>query len=180
MQTVPFKQTTKSGCGSITIANLFNEPRFMEGIESLECGESIYMLNKKLAGITDGFYIDVLMCTPIGLEIQNRVLEEKVFTIKTEEAGADILEHFFRAYFVVIKNPYLSHAILVLQNFKNGKYYVVDGRADKIVPISLTTLINNYHITLVATFNHDSEPVADKQEVFFDKRHATHLFNPGE
>lgn len=176
---VPFRQTTKSGCGSHSIANLLNDERFLEGCEDLKYGEGVSDLNKKLQSLTPEFFIDVVFSSPSEMKAQpNKLIDKLVFEVLWDRLTEDHKANYARPFLLTVKGIRF-HCILVLHNLKNDLYYVVDSLRQDIRIMVIEELVSSYHITVVSYVCSWKMEEEDKS-VFFHKDYLTHIIPAGE
>lgn len=177
---VPFRQVTKSGCGSHSIANLFNDDRLIKGVEELTFGEGVPDLNKKLKEHREHIYVDVLFQTCYEFEgPSNRLTDPLVFKVKMNELSDEYREKYARPFLISVKKC-LLHCILVLHNFKNDRYYIVDSVESNIEVVTLDELMAKYHIVSVEVICSWQITDAADRSIFIRKEHFTHLIPSGE
>jgi hypothetical protein len=174
---VKFKQDTLSGCGSYSLANLFNDERFLEGIKDLKVGERMVDLNKKMDKFFPEGYIDTLFLTQSQFTQQpSRLADPLVFEMKWEDVKDWQKEIWARPFLVTFKRTKdKCHCILVILNLKNNLLYVVDSLKEDIQKFEVQNFINQYHIISVENFGlWDMERPEDS--MFIYKNHFPHLF----
>lgn len=176
---VPFIQRTKSGCGSYSLANLFNDERFIKGVEDLHHGEGVADMNKKLSKIEPDFYIDVLYQTCYEFdEKTNKLTDSIALKVKYEEMTEEMKCDFARPFFFTVKRS-LYHCILVIHNFKNDLYYVVDSLDSHVLQFTLEELMKRYHIIAVELLCNWNMNGSDRS-IFINKNRLNHIIPADE
>lgn len=181
LKRIPFRQSTMSGCGSLSLANLFNDKRFIEGIEDLKVGERTVDLNRKMDKYFPAGYIDTLYSTCSGFTMQaNRLIDPIIFGIEWEQCEPEQKEGWAKPHLVVIKRtPIRCHCILVVQNLKDSLLYVVDSLKEYIEKYTIEDFLKWYHVLVVEVFGL-WEMENPENTMFIIKEHYPHLFNEGE
>lgn len=176
---IPFYQDTFSGCASYCLANLFNDKRYIEGIEKLKCGEGVANINRKLAVIYPEIYLDYLFITNSKLKIHpNILIETLVLEPIWEDLTNDAKERMARPYFISVKQA-RTHSVLVIHNLKDNLYYVFDSLIKERFVMTAEDLLFYYHILTVEQLFFWDQP-EDKNNVSIYKEGFPHLFKPGE
>lgn len=152
---VPFQQTTKSGCGSYSLANLFNNNVFINDVDKLEVGETTARLNEKIKSLGDIYcWLETLFCTQTHLtKHPTRLLDSTLFDIHWEKVSGYEKEAFAKPYFATIKRTdTINHCILFLQVYKTNQLHVVDSLEEQIKIFTIDEFINEYYILEVLHF----------------------------
>lgn len=144
-----FKQTTKSGCGSIALANLFNAKFFVN--ELPDVGEYTYDLNKKLDVYDNRFFIDTI-CLTQSFMANSRIEDLRVFEDPTLKFEQGDISEFCRPFLVIINNGFRHHYLLVVQDCQSKRLYVVDGLSDTIEVLSPLDFMYKYWVIGIEGF----------------------------
>src|ERR1044071_2573493 len=125
---IPYQQNTKSGCGSYTLANFFNDESYIAHVHDLEAGEGTYELNETLRGKGQELFLDSIFITHSQCQIQqNRLHDPMIFETVMEKVSDDERLHWARPFFVTIKGLVRNHYVLALHNLKDQMIYLFDS-----------------------------------------------------
>lgn len=173
---VPFTQNTKSGCGSYCLANLFNDESFIKGVENLEFGEGVAILNKKLQQLEPAIYLECVYASPSEMVLQsNKLVDPLVFQMIWHKVSAEHKNNFARPFLISVKMiSGRFHAILVLHDLKTDLYYLVDSLVSEIQAMGLNQLMQFYQIHSVEYFC-SWEISAEDQSILINKSVLNHL-----
>lgn len=168
---IPFKQNTKSGCGSYCLANLFNDSRYLHGVEEMEFGEGVAQLNKKLAFCNPEIYLEAVYNSPSEMVKQsNKLIDPLVFMMIWAKVDPIHKENYCRPFIISVKMASgRFHAILLLHDLKNNVYHIVDSLCDIVQIVDLDGLMGLYSIHAVEYFcswniNEDDKSVLIKKD----------------
>lgn len=178
---VPFRQHTISGCASYTLANLFNDERYLRGVQDLKVGERTVDMNRKLEKYHPEYYIGELFVTSSTFTKQhNRLIDPLAFMYDPEETTAEQVETWARPLPIIFKRPTgMCHCILALHNLKDDLIYVFDSQHYEREIMDKFAFIENYHIIEVLSFGLWDHPKPENS-MYCIKQHWPHLFEPGE
>lgn len=181
---IPFKQTSKSGCGSFTLANFFNDSSFIRDIETLEQGEGVYDLNEKLKELAPEFYLESIFITHSQCEIQqNRLHDPLIFETIMEKVSEEQRETWARPFFVTIKGLLRSHYVLVIHNLKDQRLYIFDSLAEGRQSFTISEFLQWFHVMTVEVLCSKEWSVKQRnggETLYIFKDKFPHLFNEGE
>jgi hypothetical protein len=166
MKKIPFRQTTQFGCGSYTLANLFNEKEFIAKLPT-EDGEALVDLNKKLS--EGGLSIYPLFLTKLEFRVGNRFDKANVsfFSDKMEGMDSGLVP-----YLISFARPSGAlHYLGLIRNLATGKWYVVDSCEEEVFEVEILWFIKNYHIISVSLLFSDRH----NQFVAFVPEESGHL-----
>lgn len=173
---VPFLQNTKSGCGSYSLANLFNNIKFIEGIENQSRGENVADLNKQLSTIYSDLYIEPYFHTNTHLKHYPRLTDIALFDLYWDKVTEENKKNQARPFLFTIKSKSEKfHCILVVHNLEDNLFYIVDSLAPEIIKMPIQELINQYYIVAVNIFCLWDAP-DEERDIFIFKKHFSHLF----
>jgi hypothetical protein len=177
---VPFIQTRKAGCASYSLANLFNDRRFLEGTEDLERGEWVRDLALKMMKFKPELMIDTIFCTSSHFTKQaNRLIDPLLFDILWDTVDEVAKEEQARPLLVTFMRPSgICHCILVVHNLKDNLLYVFDSRIDHAHRFEIGEFISLYHILQIEHFVLTEGK--DEHGIFLHKSYFRHLFQLGE
>jgi hypothetical protein len=161
---VKFRQTTKNGCGSLSIANIFDDHRFTTGLEKLP-GERIADLNLKLAEMEINgiqLFVDCIFMTQKDFRIGNRlkICNEVLFAMPRKGLTKHVRETYAVPYLMTIANGYgrNPHMVGVVYNIKDKKFYVIDSTKPDVIVLTYRELIKRFHIISVSLFRQMNHP----------------------
>src|SRR4051812_43508486 len=90
---VPYKQNTISGCASYSLANLWDDPRFIEDVDSLQYGECLADMNVKMTKYMPTVFISTIFCTNSKFtENHNRLFDPLCFDIHWDKLEVSLCE----------------------------------------------------------------------------------------
>jgi hypothetical protein len=163
---VPFLQTKIYGCGFYSLANLFNEEKFLEFIVP-NWGSSTECLNRALRSMADReilpyFWVNTLFCVNSSLPVQNRFLDSALFDVDEKSIEEFKDNPNFRAYLLTVKGA-LFHQIAVVQNYHKDIFYVFDSLHKEVKELSRAELIFQYWIVEILKF--ESEEIMQSWKV---------------
>lgn len=167
-KTVPFKQTKPYGCGHYSLANLYNEEKYLDEIVAGR-GEKLYHLSESLAKYESHMTIESYFLCNSQIKIQNRFIDKSLF------AFADLKEeakNMCRPFLFTVVGSTLNHCILVLHDMWNDDFYVVDSLHDYVQVYKADELLEAYYVVGVSTFLFKDNP--DECLIFF-KQYLTHI-----
>jgi hypothetical protein len=177
---VPFQQNTISGCGSYSLANLFNDERFLEGVNDLKVGETAAGLNKKMERYHPNAYLTTIFQTSTHFKLQeNKLIDPVLFGIEWDKVKAKEKETWARPLLVTFKRTAERfHCVLVIHNLKDNLLYLVDSLTDEILKYAIEDFIELFHIISVEQFAMwDTDP---ELTMFIIKPAFYHLFEETE
>lgn len=177
---VPFQQTTKAGCYSLCIANLFNDERFAQGLEFINFGEYQASINFKMQQLQLPYFLDTVFTTSSTFKKQGtRVKDPAILTPNYDEKVKDTFAYPMIATVNRGDNAGRIHAILIIYNCKTQNLHICNSLDSEIVVTNIETFLSFYCVTGIEHFcSWDS---ARKQEqhttIMIHKHHFPHLFN---
>ncbi len=152
---VKHRQTTRNGCGSLSIANIFDDHTFTVGLEDCK-GERIADLNRKLAAVGSLVFIDCIFMTHKFFKTGNRLKKThcSMFTLSPKGATKIIRDKYAVPYLFTIanrvgKNP---HMVGVVHNISTGMFHLIDSSKPEILVMTFTDMVKRFHIIGVALF----------------------------
>lgn len=177
---VKFRQTTRNGCGSLSIANIFDDHRFTLELDKLP-GERFADLNKKLLDFGFEIFIDCLFLTQPTFRAGNRlgISHNILFILPRKGVTKVIRETYAVPYLFTIanrkgRNP---HMVAVVHNISDGLFHVIDSTKHEVMVLSFRDLVKKFHILSVSIFR-----LVDHQEhgnfVMMLKSELPHIFQP--
>lgn len=176
---VKFRQTTRNGCGSLSIANIFDDERFTTGLEGCP-GERIADLNKKLQDIGSGeIFIDQLFLTQSffrsGYQLQ--ACHDSIFrygrgVIARKDKKGKVVPYLISIANSRGRNP---HMVAALHSIGDKMFHIIDSTKDKVLVISVPDLIREFHIISVAIFRMWDHPEPGNF-VIMEKSDLPHIF----
>ena len=179
MKKIPFIQSTKNGCGSISLANIFNDERYLPDYKDPK-EERFVDLNRKLMRHDPHIYVEPVYLTCGELEVGNRLLAPAVLDLNWAEMEPEMKETQCMPLLLTIRHKSgLYHAIGIVINFKNKMFYVLDSLQIYVQRLTVNELISNYHIVSVSRFGlwTNDDPA---NNVVIHKDGMTHIFEDGE
>lgn len=143
-----------SGCASYSLANLFDDDRFLEGVPELTVGEGTYHLNKKLAKYEYDLTIGTVFCTQTSFKnTSNRLMDESIFELNWYTLSEEQLENWLLPMLVSIKRTAeRNHCILVLLNLKTRNLHVFDSLQEDVLITTPYLFLKSHHIIEVDMF----------------------------
>lgn len=176
---IPFHQNTFSGCASYCLANLFNDKKYIEGVDLLKYGEGVPDINRKLSVIYPEIYLDYLFVTNSKLKIHpDRLIETLVLEPIWEAITEEDKQRAAVPYMIAVKQT-RTHSVLVLHNLKDNLYYIFDSLLKERFILTAKEVLLHYHILTVERLFFWDMP-EDKNALIIYKEGFPQLFNPGE
>lgn len=154
MKKIPFRQTTQFGCGSYTLANIFDDKGFIAEIPEHD-GETVTDLNVKLAKFYPGICIEFIFLTNFTFKVNNRFDKANValFLEIYDKKENPELKAGALPFLVTIARPNGAlHYIGLIQDIATGKWHVVDSCEEEVIEVEILWFIKNYHIVSVGIF----------------------------
>lgn len=179
MRQIKHQQNTVSGCASYSVANLFDDTRFIEDVAGLKFGETTADINRKLQQFMPEVYLTTIFCTNSQFtRNHNRLLDPMAFDMKWETVPEEEMATQARPLLVSFYRPNsgMVHCILVLQEFSTKIMHVVDPMDHHIKEMTIDELLHTYHIVEVCVFGLWDDPTR-LQSVCVKKQFLNHLFN---
>lgn len=177
---IPHRQTTLSGCAYFCLANLLDDKRYIHDVEGLTRGQGSFVTNERLREYYPPWYIETIFC--VSEELGMVLNDPRLFGIKWDQIPAEQKEFFAIPYLITIKRTQdKNHAILALQNMKDGWMYVFDSMKAERTESDLEAFVQGYRILQVESF-HSFQIEEDLRDlpIAIDKRQFRHLFEEGE
>jgi len=179
MKPIKYRQRTKTGCGSFTLANIFDDHRFVLDIPKEY--ENFAGLNKKMQDKVfekqyKNLYVDPRFITCYYFKNGNKM------TVRQ-------MDEFFTAQRLDVKDataviPYLitinrrngtNHMLALLNDLSENIFYAVDSGTDYVQRLSLTDLSERYAISAIcvlASWGEGSQP----NILFGSKKMFDHIY----
>lgn len=177
---VKFRQTTRNGCASLSIANIFDDDRFAVGLEDCK-GERVADLNKKLMDLGHGeIFIDILFLTHSVFRSGNQLQasHDSLFHYSNRVLTKEARKTAVVPYLITLansrgRNP---HMVAAVHNISDRMFHIIDSTKDKILVISVPDMIKRFHIVSVAVFRIWDHPEPGNF-VSMDKKDLPHIFS---
>jgi hypothetical protein len=178
---IQFQQKTISGCGSYSLANLYNDDRFLEGVKDLRVGETVVGLNKKMEKYQPNAYITTIFQTSTHFTRQaDKLIDPVLFGIEWEKVGRVEKETWARPLLVTYKRTIERfHCVLVIQNLKDNLLYLFDSLQEEVIKYTIDDFITLYNINSVEQFAM-WEMEHPEHSMFIIKSAFKHLFEEGQ
>ena len=176
---VKYRQQQVWGCGSFSLANLFDDHRFVEELP-IEHGERTPDLNRKMAKFQRAIFIDNIFLTNMHLKTGTRLTygNRSLLMINRQGLTKEMKETLCVPYMAAFaRNATGSHNVLVLHNLKDNKYYMVDSCVSHVLKFELKDLIQLYHIVAVSVFRYWKHPDIGNM-LLAPKSELPHIFTP--
>lgn len=154
IKTVPFRQYTKTGCGSYTLANLFNSGDYLVGDFPKE-GENLNDLNKKLNKLQHDLYLDPIFVVSPYMKYQNRLHLRDVSILQPDGISQNdsIYPLVIVPYIVTFSRPNGAlHFVLMLVDVARSRYYIVDSCEEFVNDVNVMAFVREYPVTSVSVF----------------------------
>jgi hypothetical protein len=151
MMEIIHKQTKRYGCSIYTLANLFNEPKFLDYIVEDQGGFVEYM-NRAVRELFPGYWLSALFVTRSYNEVQNRFYDVNALRIDTENITEKVKQNGFRAFIMSVKYPFVHHAILVVHCFKDGLLYVFNSLREQSEVYSMEEFVLKFWVCEIYEF----------------------------
>lgn len=175
---VKFRQTTRNGCGSLSIANIFDDHRFTLGLEDCP-GERYADLNKKLQDLGCPIFVDPLFLTSQYFRTANRLGQGQVEIFKySKKSMTDrIQESNVVPYVISLANSpgRNQHMVALIHSIGDDMFYVIDSAKTKIAAYTWLELLQRFHIVSVAVFRMWDHPEPGNF-ITLDKAELPHIF----
>lgn len=174
---VKFRQTTRNGCGSLSIANIFDDHRFSLGLEDCP-GEPYALLNRKLQEFGYEIFIDGLFLTSKWFTNGNRLKKGQCEMFRYSNRMTNkIRKSTVVPYLFSIANSKgrNQHMVAVFHNLSDGLFHVVDSTKEEVMIFNLVDLLARFHIVSVALFRMWDNPEPGNF-VTLDKSEMSHVF----
>lgn len=156
MQTlkVKYRQHSKFGCGSYSLANLFDNPDFIEIIPEKN-GERIADLNRKMDEYEPALFVNTMYMTNIHLPQRNKLImsQKDLFSYNDDSIYEEEKKTLARPFLMVFaRGNNQLHTVGLVHDLKTKKYYLVDSCEVDVLDFTLIQLMNNYRIVTLAQF----------------------------
>ena len=179
MKPIKYRQYTKTGCGSFSIANIFDDHRMVEHIPTMH--ESLAYLNRKMQRFHNGIFIDVqfLTCAYFrnGYKLQSLQAEE-FFARHAGDIQGQItsMEGVAIPYLITVsRRKGAAHMVPIVHDLDSNTFYAADSCTDKVQALKLSDLLERYNIISVSIFskwNRKNEP----RIMFANKNYFEHIY----
>lgn len=175
---VPFVQTGPSGCVSYSVANFFNDNRFIQETDYPK-GEISASINKKMQLYKEDLFIETMYATNSYLsKSPNRLTDSGLFDMLWDKIPPEEKERQAVPYLFAFMRPSgKAHCILVVHNLKDNLFYVYDSIEGVRMVFEIEYFLQCYHVLTVEYFGPWTD-VSDKIHIL--KPAFPHLFNHGE
>lgn len=156
MQTlkVKYRQPSKFGCGSYSLANLFDNPDFIEIIPE-KYGERVADLNRKMDEYAPELFINTMYMTNIHLPQRNKLImsQKNLFSYDEGSIDAEALKTVAKPFLMIFaRGNNQLHTVGLVHDLKTKKYYLVDSCEVDVLEFTLPQLMANYRIVTLAQF----------------------------
>jgi len=179
MQPIKYRQQQWWGCGSFSLANLFDDHRFLEDLPTGH-GERTPDLNRKMAKFQRALFIDNIFLTNFNLKEGSRLSWANRELLMTPRQGLtkEMKEVLCVPYMVAFSRANGgAHNILVLHNLKDNLYYLVDSCKPEVERMTIRQMISKLPIVAVAVFRYwKHEDIGNM--LFAPKSELAHIFTP--
>lgn len=168
---LPFHQTKTYGCGSYSLANLFNRSCYLDNIE--DGGESQFMLNEKLEKHKEnGMFLQTLVLTSPRLEY-SRIKDKTLFDCH------DMPNGYFSPYLMISYHPGTNvfHYSAICHLYEKDLFFVMDSRKTEIQIFTREQLFEVFWIVGIEYFN--SRGANANDEVILMTEEFEHIFKTG-
>ena len=166
MKETPFKQTKPFGCEHYTLANFFNDERYLKDIIP-NAASYHFMLYESLQKYNPEIFLDSTFLSNRSFDWMPEQMQcNKIFEFLNYDK--EVMENLCAAYFMVIKRNAASlfHAVLVIRPLNEDYVYMVDSMRDYIIKIKTEVFYLDYDVIEVCNFQ--------------DKQHTeTDIYKPG-
>ncbi|RPD45495.1 hypothetical protein DNI29_19125 [Hymenobacter sediminis] len=173
---IPFRQTVAGNCGLYTLANLFNEPRYLEDAKP-GSGQDTYELNQAFAKhVEPGHYLTMDWMLPLGCGRITDVTGLLHFTSEPCEGMPGRL--LLLVVIVASRNGKMLHAIGVACEAKqNPRLWVADSCCEYVHEMSMPEFLEAYHVQGLMNFRKQVPdlPQGDSNVCVWDEEAFTHL-----
>lgn len=178
---VKFRQVTKNGCGSLSLANIFDDHRFCIRLEYLK-GESINDLNLKMASMAQAgieIFIDCLFLTQPQFKTGNRLSSNHsaLFTLPKTGVTKKIREQYAVPYLLTIANRggRNHHMIAAVYSISDGMFHIIDSTKPKVLVLAYSNMVKRFQIISVSVFRFLDNPEPGNF-VMMPKSELSHIF----
>lgn len=175
---VKFRQTTRNGCASLSIANLFDDHRFTVNLEGLP-GERIGDLNKKMIDNGMDFFVDCLFLTHKVFRTGNRLQlhHDVIFRYQKKGMTKHMRQNYAVPYLITVANGKgrIPHMVGVYHNLSDGLFHWIDSTKPEIMIFTFRELVARFHIMAVSVFRIWDNP-DQSNFLLMDKKELGHIF----
>jgi len=166
MKKVLHRQETKYGCGSYTLANLFNDKRFIQQLPT--CGERVADLNRKMAKYKRSIFVNPIYVTCNSFPYGNRLLPDlanHMFEIEPPEG-------LIKPMVITFARPNGNlHSVGLLQ--QNDMGYIVDSCETEVETGRMIFFVHKLNIVHVNIFTAwEGNP---SNEIMMPKEYFSHI-----
>lgn len=147
---VKFRQTGPFGCGSFSLAHVFDDHRFLEELPQ-DHRESLPMLQRKLNKYHRGLFIDSLFITSSHFKSGECLkMSQKDLVLQKDKAA---LKGMAIPYLMGFSRyPGCVHQVAVIHDIDSGIFYLVDSCEEAVIDLKLVPLIYNYKLVAISVF----------------------------
>lgn len=149
---IPFRQGNDKGCGYYTLANLFNEKEFIEGVD-LNKHSRIEWLNARMRAVDFGLFIDPVFMTNAHLPVGNRLTKTQsyIFELAKPDPG-DTTAGEIAPFVLCIHGNGVNHYVGMLFDLKTELCFIIDSCKDEVIACGVPWLMKHYWILSVSVF----------------------------
>lgn len=152
MLKVKYRQYTKFGCGSFTLANIFDDHRFVLDIPAAQ-GERVADLNRKMNKYHRALVIVPMFFTSPFLKSANRLRDPAIFGYEGEIPD-EYRETMARPLLLTFaKHNKELHTVALIHNLRNGFYYLVDSGTENVYVASIEDILKGYNVVQLSQFS---------------------------
>lgn len=175
---VKFRQTTKNGCGSLSIANILDDNRFTLGLEGIP-GERIADLNKKLDQHGIEVFIDCLFMTHGVFRTGNRLKLQHEIIFKYTRLTKKVRQSHCVPYLFTLANKggRNHHMVAAIHSLSDDMFYIIDSTKEKVRVLTFSHLVVDFNIIAVCLLRMWDHP-DPANFVSMDKADLPHIFQP--
>lgn len=150
---VKFRQTTRNGCVSLSIANIFDDHRFTIGLEDCP-GERFADLNKKLQDFGCPILVDPVFLTSQYFKTGKRLTSGQREIFRYPRMTKKVREVTVVPYLMSIANGRgrNQHMVAVIHRLHDGRLCVIDSTKEAVTTFTFDELIKRFHIVSVSVF----------------------------
>lgn len=178
---IKYQQTTRTGCGSYALANLFNDERYIQDLP--DDYQRIYDLQRLLDANGAGMFIDPLFITSPHFTLGSWLMPMNSGLFAAPEGYAqEDLVHMCKPYLLTIahQTKRTLHMVGLVHHMGTGAFYFIDsGRAEVKKYTIVSDILQEMQVVGVHQFGIQGD---DNPGSFamIDKSFFAHILGPGE
>lgn len=176
---VKHKQTVAYGCGHHMLANLFDDPSFLEDIR-IQLPSYEWMLDESIQKRFDpDVFFRILLNLHPDHPTLNRITDAWYMSIEWKDTPESInhKQEWFTPFFVGIKGVKRDHFLLVIHNFENDMLHVVDSLHEFVMEFDKELFFKTYHVFSLADLYRKSWAGDETGKcIILRKKDFNHLF----